>query len=952
MEKENFNDESNHKINEEKILLDIYNNMLYPPPIGKYSKNLSFDSTLNMNSLIPITLNNNNVMLGEGAFSKVQLYQHKKTKIKYAVKIMNLIELEKLSQNKKFVLNEVSIQGRISHPNIIKLFNFYEIKKNYVLILEYASKGTLFDLINAESGLSESIAFYYFIQTLNAIYFLHLHSIIHRDLKPENLLINENNILKLCDFGWSVKLKSDKRTTFCGTVEYMAPEIIKKQQYDETIDVWSLGVLLYELVHSYSPFYSEDCDYKKIGNNIIQSEFEFKEGLSEDYKDLIQKILIKDSEQRIKIEEIYQHPFITKHINTIYREINGFNNTYNNALLDYNNINAKLKDKTAIKDLKNKSLINYMNTEYNNITNNKKTDDIIYNKNEKNKNNGYFYKKISPKNNNIKQTIIDYKIKYKKYHNSKQQDNDFENNTNIDANYIFESIPTEPEAKILPDSKQYKEIKNVNNGICIKKNDNHSPNVKKGENNALLLNVSRNKKQINNNKKEKKIKNLFIIQNKSQNKILHVKSFSLEQNNLNQSQLKDNKLKIIIRINNTQNRNFIDKNKKENLSTKNKKIINNYFENNYEHYPPIKNKKVSPIIKMNDNNNRSNYTINNNKTTNQILLGDIKNIYNNITLPNNNSNNNNNIKFKKVDLNESPTNYTKQISKKRNYIKNISYLKKDIIKTENNNCSPYITLANSSNINNSSNIILNNTNKNSPKNILKTKNALQLKKLIKNYKIPNSSNNNSKILRRINSESNCNISANNINNNSSREIIGKVKSIDHPKNLSKFNEMKQLSIVNIHKNIKSSIIHKIVVKNVKADLNNTIHINNSNKLRRENNNIHQNLTQNINLTMINQNIINNNIQGGSMISDNSNIIKKYNSYNKNKKLIAFSKSNKAMIQTLIQDNNKKIENSSKDKISNKKKAIKKVYSELKLKPKDFHKILQNNKKMIKIELNA
>ena len=509
---------------EEKILLDIYNNMLYPPPIGKYSKNLNFDSSLNMNSLIPITIKNDKVMLGEGAFSKVQLYQHKTSKIKYAVKKMNLIQLEKLSQNKKFVLNEVSIQGRINHPNIIKLYNFYEIKKNCVLILEYASKGTLFDLINAKNGLSESIAFYYFIQTLNAIYFLHLHSIIHRDLKPENLLINENNILKLCDFGWSVKLKSDKRTTFCGTVEYMAPEIIKKQQYDETIDIWSLGVLLYELVHSYSPFYSEDCDYLKIGNNIIQSEFRFKEGLFEDYKDLIQKILIKDSEQRIKIEEIYQHPFITKHINTIYREINSFNNTYNNTLLNYNNLNRELNGKTAIKDLKNKSLVKYINTEYNNMEINKKAGDIIYNKKK-----AYFSPKNSPKCHNTKELNNDYKIKYKNYDNSRQQEKDFDNNTNTDTNYMFESIPTEPEPKILPYSKNCKEIKKVNNNLYIKKNNNQSPNNKKGEINQLLLSTSRNKKQINSIKKEQKIKNLFKNKSQNQNKISHVKSFSLEQ---------------------------------------------------------------------------------------------------------------------------------------------------------------------------------------------------------------------------------------------------------------------------------------------------------------------------------------------------------------------------------------------------------------------------------------
>ena len=85
----------------------------------------------------------------------------------------------------------------------------------------------------------------------------------------------------------------------------MAPEIIKKQKYDESIDIWSLGVLLYELVHSYSPFCSEDSDIKKIGDNIIQKPLNFKEGLSDEYKDLIKKLLIKDSSRRIQIEEIY-----------------------------------------------------------------------------------------------------------------------------------------------------------------------------------------------------------------------------------------------------------------------------------------------------------------------------------------------------------------------------------------------------------------------------------------------------------------------------------------------------------------------------------------------------------------------------------------------------------------------------------------------------------------------
>lgn len=86
------------------------------------------------------------------------------------------------------------------------------------------------------------------------IYFLHLNGFIHRDLKPENLLVGDKNILKICDFGWCVQEDSEQRNTFCGTLEYMAPEMITNKSHNQMLDVWSLGILLYELCHGRAPF--------------------------------------------------------------------------------------------------------------------------------------------------------------------------------------------------------------------------------------------------------------------------------------------------------------------------------------------------------------------------------------------------------------------------------------------------------------------------------------------------------------------------------------------------------------------------------------------------------------------------------------------------------------------------------------------------------------------------
>jgi serine/threonine protein kinase len=238
----------------------------------------------------------NKAPLGSGAFGDVFLATHKKDNKQYALKIMNKHKIEDSGATLDIIYREISIHRRITHENIVKLYSHYEDKENFYLVMDYVNAGTLFSVIKKNKFLPEKKAFKYFIQVVSAVYFLHMNNLVHRDLKPENILVDENDNIRLCDFGWCVDIaQSGNRVTFCGTYEYMAPEIIKEMPYDFSIDVWSLGILLYELTHGYSPFRAqngdETDDYMEIFKNIIKYNFKIDKELSLNGQDVIQSKL-------------------------------------------------------------------------------------------------------------------------------------------------------------------------------------------------------------------------------------------------------------------------------------------------------------------------------------------------------------------------------------------------------------------------------------------------------------------------------------------------------------------------------------------------------------------------------------------------------------------------------------------------------------------------------------
>ena len=154
----------------------------------------------------------------------------------------------------EFALKEINTHRRLIHNNIVRLHSHHEDSDNYYLIMDYSANGNLYQKLKKMKCFDEKSAFNYFIQACSAINFLHSNNLVHRDIKPENLLIDNDNNIKLCDFGWCVELNLGNRVTFCGTYEYMAPEIVNELPYNNSIDIWSTGVLLYELIHGYSTF--------------------------------------------------------------------------------------------------------------------------------------------------------------------------------------------------------------------------------------------------------------------------------------------------------------------------------------------------------------------------------------------------------------------------------------------------------------------------------------------------------------------------------------------------------------------------------------------------------------------------------------------------------------------------------------------------------------------------
>ena len=305
-----------------------------------------------------------NKVIGRGFIGKILLVKYKKDGKYYAMKMMRKDQIisEELQDN---ILLEKNILIESQNEFILSLSFFFQTKERIYFITPFIKGGDLYHKLKKDKFLKEDLVKFYSAQIIIALQYLHDLGIAYRDLKPENILLNEDGYIKLCDFGASVKLHgTEKDYNFAGSPEYASPEMINYQGHTVMTDWWSLGILIYEMLYGFTPFFNLDKDrmydliingsisfpeyYTNNENNEEENQIEYN--ISEEAKSLITKLLEKDPGKRLGregLEEIKKEPF--------------FYGIY------FDEINKKRYKALFIPDINEKDLTNNFEEEYLNL---------------------------------------------------------------------------------------------------------------------------------------------------------------------------------------------------------------------------------------------------------------------------------------------------------------------------------------------------------------------------------------------------------------------------------------------------------------------------------------------------------------------------------------------------------------------------------------------------------
>uniref|UniRef100_K3W6K2 Protein kinase domain-containing protein n=1 Tax=Globisporangium ultimum (strain ATCC 200006 / CBS 805.95 / DAOM BR144) TaxID=431595 RepID=K3W6K2_GLOUD len=268
-------------------------------------------------------------LIGRGAFSMVYLCRRKATQQIFAVKVINKM----LCVKKKTLRDEITVLLRVKHANIISLEEVYESEQELLLVMERVTGGELFERIVQVGVYSERQAAEIVANLLSALNYLHSCNIVHRDIKPENILLasHDSAEVKLSDFGIAKVLEEEgedarsrgRAYTSCGTDYYVAPEVLKGEGYDNKVDLWSLGVVVYIMLCGFPPFMEDESSfesvYEKIRSGVLEFPAPYWTNISEEGKDLIRKLLNVVPHERYSAAQALEHPWI-KGVSMAYSE--------------------------------------------------------------------------------------------------------------------------------------------------------------------------------------------------------------------------------------------------------------------------------------------------------------------------------------------------------------------------------------------------------------------------------------------------------------------------------------------------------------------------------------------------------------------------------------------------------------------------------------------------------
>lgn len=249
-------------------------------------------------------------VIGKGSFGKVMQVKKKDDGKIYAMKVLRkdtIVARKQVAHTKA----EKNILMKIQHPFIVNLNYAFQTKDKLYMILDYINGGELFFHLKKEGRFAESRVKFYAAEIVCALSHLHSLDIVYRDLKPENILLDSEGHICITDFGLSKKLEADGGThTFCGTPEYLAPEVLKGHGHGIAVDWWSLGTLLFEMMTGLPPFYAQNVNvmYQKI----LSGELRFPQYITEEAKSLLEGLLTRDPALRLGTkggDEVKGHPW-------------------------------------------------------------------------------------------------------------------------------------------------------------------------------------------------------------------------------------------------------------------------------------------------------------------------------------------------------------------------------------------------------------------------------------------------------------------------------------------------------------------------------------------------------------------------------------------------------------------------------------------------------------------